>query len=160
MRRMHPRLKLTCLDLGLRVTSEGSRKAARGKLKASAFGFPNSAIFSRGGDPIWLEASEAELFLYTLWLGTAGNMFRQSNSYVSKQTATAAVNWFNRNRNFIKELSPRTLDSIAGYFHRIKDDEDVLIAALGKKLAANQLRDIPGFGQLQMVGPGQWQEAV
>jgi hypothetical protein len=118
------------------------------------------AICSRGADPIWLEGNDDDLFCYTIWLGTAGNMFRQSKNYVSKEAATGAVNWFNEKRNYIKELSPRTLNSVATYFHRIGNDYEGREAALGKKLSRDriQLRDIPGFGRLEMVRPSEWRE--
>jgi hypothetical protein len=112
------------------------------------------AICSRGGDPLWISGTDTELFRYTVWLGTIGDMFRRSHNDVGRKASQEAVNWFVTNRNHLRELSPRTLSRVARVIHDVAPKNKNIILS---KFLNGQTRDIPGFNELVLTGK-EWKE--
>ena len=126
------------------------------------------AICSRGGDPMWIDGPDTDIFRYTIWLATKGDLLRKvmnNNGLIQPVSRTAsveAVNWFNQNRNRLRELSPRTLAAVAGYIHNFEKtgvtDRKVREIILNKKLLNGDVRKIVGFGELHLDNPPEWGE--
>jgi hypothetical protein len=117
------------------------------------------AILSRSGESIHVDASDQDKFRYCIWLATYGEMWKVNRSYISRVAAEKAIEWFQEHRNSIKELSPRTLTFIGESSYKIPDPKDVAMV-LKKKLTAEPVRKILGFGPLKLVKAGEWVEDV
>jgi hypothetical protein len=107
------------------------------------------AILDRaGGSQVWFAANDEKLFQYTIWLATAGPMFRGSN--IPLQVRTHVINWFNQHRNRTASLSPRSLFDLARDIGRVglADTNRHHIESL--HLKDMPVRDIPGFKRLEL----------
>jgi hypothetical protein len=130
------------------------------------------AICSRGGDPMYISGEPIDLFRYTIWLATKGRLFdfkknelgETVGNRISKTAAVEAINWFNANRNRVRELSPRTLSAIASYAHNFErskteaNEKERFKIYERKAESVENVRNIVGYGRLEMVGPGKWKE--
>ena len=117
------------------------------------------AILSRSGESIHVDAPAQDVYRYCIWLATYGEMWKANQTFISREATEKAIEWFTANRNQIKELSPRTLAAVGNTFHDIKDVKDQMMV-LRKRLAAEPMRKILGFGPLKLVKAGEWVEDV
>ncbi len=116
------------------------------------------AVQSRGGRARWIDANDTDLFRYSIYLATVENMFEKTKNYLSKIEAEEAVNFFNKNRNRLRFVNPRTLGNIAASMHAIDPKDRRRRSALQDHLLNKPIRDIPGFGKLEFVGRSKWKE--
>ena len=117
------------------------------------------AILSRSGESIHVDAPPLDVYRYCIWLATYGEMWKANHIFISREATEKAIEWFTTNRNLIKELSPRTLAAVGKAYHEIKDPKDQMMV-LRKRLAAEPVRRILGFGPLKLVKAGEWVEDV
>jgi hypothetical protein len=108
------------------------------------------AMASRGLDPIWIDSDDdVDHFNFVLWMVVERHMLR--SQHFRREVTVSTVNWFIERRNYLKELSPRTMVRIADTFKQYPDEceRDLMLSLMVVK---EPLRDIPGIPPLRIVG--------
>src|SRR5258708_927794 len=85
-------------------------------------------LFSRGGLPIHIDPSDDDMFDYTVWLATKGDLFNYRknnndeivNDRISKSAADEALDWFITHRLKLVELTPRLLSDLGSLAHHFE----------------------------------------
>jgi hypothetical protein len=117
------------------------------------------ALLSRGLDPIWIDTSDSvELFEYVVWLATEGGMLNKEG--FSRAASEEAVNWFIRNRNRVKELSPRQIVRAAGIIKYFGNDEKTKQALLGLMIGRDRKQTISETAFMENIGRNQWRPKI
>lgn len=117
------------------------------------------ALLSRGLDPIWIDTSDSvELFEYVVWLATEGGMLNKEG--FSRAASEEAVNWFIRNRNRVKELSPRQIVRAAGIIKNFGNDEKTKQALLGLMIGRDRKQTISETAFMENIGRNQWRPKI
>jgi hypothetical protein len=115
-------------------------------------------LLSRSGQTLDIGATPVEVYQYSIWLATHGDMWKAAGESIGREAMENALDWFTHHRDHLKELSPRTLFQAGRNFYKGKGNTKEILEYLDKQLSDHPLRDIPGFGKLKLIKHDQWKE--
>ena len=116
------------------------------------------ALASRGIRPLFIDTSDQiDLFKYIVYLACTSPRLWQGNQPLNKATSEKVVRFFIDRRNYLLELSPRTLSHIIGIFRATDQiaERNVLLKEL---LAPKSVRELPAIPYPTIIGKGQWRD--
>jgi hypothetical protein len=97
------------------------------------------------------------LFKYVVCLACTSPAMWNTDQKLNKATSEKVVRFFMDRRNYLLELSPRTLTHIIGIF-RATDQIEQRNVLLKELLASKPVRELPVIPYPTIIGKGQWRD--
>jgi hypothetical protein len=98
-----------------------------------------AALVSRGLEPVWIDGTDDEIFQYTCWLATHGGMLKKEG--LGRRDGEYVISWWIRNRDRLKDLTPRALSRVGQKFRmtKVHGKDDPVTVAEKRKLRKIEL---------------------
>ena len=115
------------------------------------------ALISRGIRPIWIDTSdELDAFRYIIETATTMVAARGRSDALNKKDAEGVLRILIDNRNYWKELSPRTVARVIEVCSKTRNDADTRHRLLTEEITGKPIRSLPSLPYPTIVGRGVW----